>query len=343
VEVFAAPDMALMRTADGKMFSWGAFGTGTLPPSSFAWDKPNNLVRQGAAPSDFDLDYSSDVLLRNVQTGDVWLWTIRDHAIAQSAGIGNVNPAWQIVGLGDADGDGKADIFWRHAVTGENSVWFMDNRQFKGTIPVPTVPDPNWKIAAIADFNGDGRADILWRNEPAGLFSIWIVGTDDITEKTTYGGVPSNWEIKGAGDMDGDGYADIVWRDRNTGNLAIYRMISTRVYETLFRTGLGEWDVIGVTDIDRDNRADIVFRLKTGTLLARYSWGGQTAFIPAAGPDWDVAAIGDFDGDSHTDVLWTNSAGDLVIWRFVNLAFPAAGGYSRPIGNPGSGWVVVKP
>ncbi|PYR37517.1 MAG: hypothetical protein DMF89_21740 [Acidobacteria bacterium] len=33
---------------------------------------------------------------------------------------------WQIVALGDLDGDGKTDLGWRHGQTGDVAVWLMN-------------------------------------------------------------------------------------------------------------------------------------------------------------------------------------------------------------------------
>ena len=40
--------------------------------------------------------------------------------------IGWVNADWQIVRLGDYNGDGQADILWRNTATGNTVIWQMD-------------------------------------------------------------------------------------------------------------------------------------------------------------------------------------------------------------------------
>jgi hypothetical protein len=49
--------------------------------------------------------------------------------------------AWQIAGVGDLDGDGKADLIWRHSQTGDVSAWLMDGATVKqAPVVAPGVP-----------------------------------------------------------------------------------------------------------------------------------------------------------------------------------------------------------
>src|SRR5436190_2159001 len=57
-------------------------------------------------------------------TGKNYLLLMNGLTIA-SQGVLNVvdDQAWQVKGIGDFDGDGKADILWRNSATGENDVY----------------------------------------------------------------------------------------------------------------------------------------------------------------------------------------------------------------------------
>src|SRR2546427_384453 len=88
---------------------------------------------------------------------------------------GGADLNWKIVGVGDFDGDGKADVLWRHAVTGETYVWFMNGLAIASSTPGFAVADPNWKVEGVGDFNGDGKADVLWRHALSGEVYVWLM------------------------------------------------------------------------------------------------------------------------------------------------------------------------
>jgi len=43
----------------------------------------------------------------------------------------DLNLNWQIVGVGDLDGDGKADLVWRNNHSGDVAEWLMDGATLK--------------------------------------------------------------------------------------------------------------------------------------------------------------------------------------------------------------------
>src|SRR6267142_4816756 len=104
---------------------------------------------QVAGVGDFNGDGKSDILWRNSATGENYLYPMDGLAILPSeAYLRTVSDTqWQVKGTGDYDGDGRADILWRHATSGDNYLYPMAGTTIKPTEGyLRTVPDQNWQV-----------------------------------------------------------------------------------------------------------------------------------------------------------------------------------------------------
>ncbi|MBW4507511.1 MAG: FG-GAP repeat protein [Scytonematopsis contorta HA4267-MV1] len=205
--------------------------------------------------ADFNGDGKDDILWRHSRTGENAIWLMdativtSDNSYAfdgQFMGTRFVRDTnWKMVGAGDFDGDGKADIAWRNEVSGENAIWLMDGSRSKvgGEKFITSVAGTDWKIDAIGDFDGNGKSDLAWRNRRTGENAIWYLdasrtnsagnfftsGQFIVDENNRPLVVPgTDWRIEAAGDTNGDGKSDLIWRnygngvDSDTG--AVWRM-----------------------------------------------------------------------------------------------------------------------
>src|SRR5262249_21730919 len=111
-------------------------------------------------------DATSDILYRNVNTGQVYRLLMNGFSI-KSGGFAYTEPDlnWHVVADADFNGDHVTDLLWRNDATG--AVYM----QFFGSDGMPTggqvvwnEPNPAWKIVATPQFSGDGKAGILWWN-----------------------------------------------------------------------------------------------------------------------------------------------------------------------------------
>jgi hypothetical protein len=105
---------------------------------------------QVKALGDLDGDGKTDIVWRNSSSGENYLYPMNGTAIKPTEGYlrAVADDAWQIVGSGDYDGDGKGDLLWRNATTGENYVYFMNATSIVNEGYLRTVPVGNWMVVA---------------------------------------------------------------------------------------------------------------------------------------------------------------------------------------------------
>jgi hypothetical protein len=112
--------------------------------------------------------------MRDISTDALAIWLLNGLQVVQSGSPATVPTNWQIVGIGDVDGDGRADILWRDGGTGTLAIWRMNGLQVLQAASLGVVPG-NWIVALTGAFNGDGLSDILWRDTASGVAAIWFM------------------------------------------------------------------------------------------------------------------------------------------------------------------------
>lgn len=277
------------------------------------------------AARDLNADGRADILWRHDGNGGNSLW-LMDGAV-RAAGSGGLpataDTSWRVVGHADFDGDGRADILWRHVGNGSNALWLMDGIARRSSVTLPATADPAWIVAGVADFDGDGRPDILRRNRATGANALWRMnGTARAASFTLNATADQNWQVVGAADVDGDGKADIAWRNAATGANALWLMDggTRRSSHTLPATADLAWRVVAVADFDGDGKADLLWRnVRTGA-NALWRMDGATrasahTLPTTADTRWKIAAVGDFDADGRPDLVWRHMGdGRNVLW-----------------------------
>lgn len=300
--------------------------------SDTAWIDSVNLplaaTDRTQSANDFDGDGRADILWRNAGTGANTLWlmdsTVRLSGSGAAPATSDLN--WRLVGRGDFNDDGKADLLWRHAVDGRNAIWFMDGVARLGSSgSLDTLADLNWQVAGVGDFNGDGKADILWRHAATGANALWLM--DGLTKLPGSGQTAAvsdlNWRVVGVADFNGDGRADILWRHMGSGNNTLWLMdgLTRTTYGAIVALADLRWAIVGAADFDADGKSDILWR-NTGDgrnsiwLMDGLTRRSSTALQAVTDLNFKVAGLGDFNGDGRNDIFWRHAtSGKNILWQ----------------------------
>ncbi|MDB5432691.1 MAG: pilin protein MshA [Caulobacter sp.] len=167
---------------------------------------------------DFNGDGRADILFRNTNTGEVYVWNSQTGSAAVNflgQSLGAIGADWSIKGVGDFNGDGRADVLWR-SDAGDVYVW-LDSSTGAPAMTGQTISSVgnDWTILGLGDFNGDGRDDVLWRHTDGELY-VWNSQTGSAAVNflgQSLGAVGLDWSVAAIGDYDGDGRADVLFRN----------------------------------------------------------------------------------------------------------------------------------
>jgi hypothetical protein len=222
-------------------------------PGSGAWDVQ--------ATGDFTYDGNADVVMKNVSTGQFYIWTILNGTQVGGRDLGVIGTTWDVRSTGDFNADGAADILWRNSTDGHFYVWtFNASAVQTGSFDLGIL-GTNWDAGTAGDFDGDGDGDVLLRNSTNGQIYVYEMQNGSIVTGHSIAVPGSNWTLAGTGDYNGDGYSDIAVKDTTTGQFYIYQMKSGWTTQGSDLGVIGtDWFIAASGDYNADGTDDILWR-----------------------------------------------------------------------------------
>ena len=169
-----AQDVLVREAATGFLWMYKGDGAGgwRLPrvKVGIGWNSMNAIVGVG----DFNGDGRNDIVARAASTGDLYLYP--GTGVSGFRANSRIATGWArystIIGPGDFNGDGHADLLARERSTG--LLWLVPGRG-NGTLSSRIQVGNGWNsmtaIMSPGDFNGDRTSDILARD---GSGRLWL-------------------------------------------------------------------------------------------------------------------------------------------------------------------------
>lgn len=246
------PSLFWHNTTTGELITWHMSGTNVLDSRKVSIASvPTQWAVAGTG--DVNRDGHSDILFRHKTEGWLAVWYLQNNNVIFTGylSINRNDVAWKIHGLGDANGDGYADVIFQHD-DGRLAVWFLQGTTVISTqyLSIPRQTNPLWRISALADVNRDGTADLVWHSNDGWLATWLLRGSTVIT--TQFFSInrmqDTNWKLVTAGQTDGVSPPALVWQHRD-GWLAFWYVNGTNVLSTLYmnpnRINDPNWKIVG--------------------------------------------------------------------------------------------------
>jgi hypothetical protein len=332
------------QVLDGVTFATGPNPGGAAHNRTITWtvndgSGSNNVatatttIDLASPKNDFNGDSVSDVSFQDSSSGLPLIDFLHNSTVATSATLPNPSTTWNIVGSGDFNGDGHADILWQNT-GGTPAIWLMNGSSLIGGFALPN-PGTSWHEIGTGDFNADGKSDIVLQNTD-GTPAIWLMNGTSLTGGFALPNPSPAWHLVGTGDFNADGKSDLVFQNTD-GTPAIWLMNGTSLTGGFALPNPSPaWHLVGTGDFNGDGSSDLVFQNTDGTPAVWLMNGTSLTTgvaLPNPGSGTQLIGTGDFNGDGKSDLLFQNTAtGTPVVWTMNGTTVTA----QNTLPNPGS-------
>jgi hypothetical protein len=142
-------DLIWQHVREGWIAAWLMRGSQVISTSYLSINRVADSDWQIAGAGDTNGDRAADIIWQHRTQGWLAVWYLNGAQVigTQLLSIQRMtDPTWHIRAVGDANGDGRADLLWQNDSRGALGVWFLNGGSVTGTA---TLSRP--------------RADVSWR------------------------------------------------------------------------------------------------------------------------------------------------------------------------------------
>jgi hypothetical protein len=216
-------DGLVSRLADGQI-AIAPDNNGTLTPS---W-LPDNF---GVAWNMVGIGDGDNLYFQNNLTDQVQVQLIQNDVAVGGGPITNqIGAGWKVVGFGDFNGDGNADIIYQQPGSAPQIQFLNGQLAESGGAPSVYSFDADWTIVGTVQANSSSETDLVLHNSQTAQYQLQFqnglinVGGGPISSQPW----DDSWTYIGAGDFRSTGYLDdLVFEQSSTGTVEIQYLNGT--------------------------------------------------------------------------------------------------------------------
>jgi hypothetical protein len=148
---------------------------------------------------------ASDMILRDTNTGKLFLYNINNNQITFAREIGTVGLNCEFSGVGNfSSNPGESDVILRDTNTGKLFLYNIVNQiTFAGEIGTVGL---NWQFAGVAPIRVPGASDLVLRNANTGEFWVYNIANNQIMGNGSLATVGSEWQLGGFAPTSSNGF-----------------------------------------------------------------------------------------------------------------------------------------
>ena len=245
-------DLVWHNRVTGLLSTWLMTGTDLSEGARLSPERVPDTDWEPVGSGDLNGDGHADLVWQNKADGRISAWLMEglqktDAALLSIPQVPDLN--WRVRALTDADGDGRADIFWQHTTQGLVAVWLMNGFDVVdgSLIQAPKITDLDWRLVGVSGEQAGDALTLHWQHEGDGRLAIWLVSEMQLMSGGLTGmSVPdTNWKIRAMGDLNRDGLADYIWRHEADGRLSVWLGRSNSNTVNLGTVADGNWQLVG--------------------------------------------------------------------------------------------------
>lgn len=362
IVVGTAPPTAEAPGADGYAATVPTTGTGTggIAPSTGGFGGSSAAIPATPTIEDWGVVRASVIAVNRNESRISILLTDANGQIETGGSsirtLGFYDPTWQVLGVGDVNGDDSTDVLFYVPATRKVKAWIRLGFTVAETVTMGTASEGD-RCIGISNWTGTGFDGPAFLHADGKSIAFWIIEGAAITEKIEW--VPEELEEGSwtffTGEVTGDDIQDLIMFKGDGSTVLKVKVNSAEsVTTSSIPTPGPDFRIASAQDLDGDGSSDFLWENSSNQLRFYFLNSDGTVRFDTPWQSnlsgWRIDQAANFTTSSGSGIMFSKDGKVLVLTvRFEPLqTLPAGRGnirvdYSRVLGEFDSGYTILGP